>query len=110
MNGHTTNYAAYGSSYVGQHRHPANRALRYFGSITAAVLFAAAITLQIWWVIPVAFASAFGLGMLGDALFETPSAEIHRTPLWGLADDFRIGLTPISAAASMRELDGFPAR
>ena len=90
MNERITNYAAYWSYYIDQHRNPANRTLHYLGSITGAILLAAAMALQIWWMIPVALASAFGLGMLGHALFETPPAENHHYPLWALASDFRM--------------------
>ncbi len=85
-----TDYATYWSYYIDQHHYPANRALHYLGSMTAAGLITAGLVLQLWWMIAAAPAIAFGGGMLGHALFEKTPPEKHRYPLWALVSDFRM--------------------
>ncbi len=85
-----TIYSAYWAYYISQHQRPGNRALHYLGSMSVLFLAVAALTLQVWWLVPVALACAFGPGMIGHALIEKTPADRHHYPLWAIASDFRM--------------------
>ena len=76
--------------YVGEHRHPVNRALHYAGtSMAIGTVAAAAVTWNPLWLLATPVVG-YGPSWVGHFVFEGNRPATFRHPLWSLRGDLRM--------------------
>lgn len=76
--------------YVGEHRHPVNRALHYVGtSVAIGTVAAAVVTANPLWLVATPIAG-YGFAWAGHYLVEGNRPATFKHPLWSLRGDFKM--------------------
>ena len=74
--------------YLSEHRNPACRKLHFAGStLVLAILAAAAVTMNPWWLLAVPLAG-YGFAWVGHFAFERNRPATFTYPLWSLMGDW----------------------
>lgn len=81
-------FARFYPYYLGEHRHPACRALHYVGSWLVLALVLSAIVLRRPLLLAGAPIAGYGFAWIGHLLFEKNRPATFRQPLYSLAGDW----------------------
>lgn len=73
--------------YLGEHRHPVNRALHYFGTSSAYLLAAYFVVTGRPYLLPVALVIGYGPAWVGHFFIERNRPASFRFPLWSFMGD-----------------------
>ncbi|MEA3179278.1 MAG: hypothetical protein QOI59_2801 [Gammaproteobacteria bacterium] len=76
--------------YLGEHTHPVCRALHFAGTSLAAVLLAAALITQLWWLILAALVTGYAFAWVGHFFFEHNRPATFQYPMFSFLGDWRL--------------------
>ncbi len=108
MAGRIENYAAFWPFYLGQHSHPANRALHLAGTGAGIALLAAGLATLDWRPIVAAAVAGYGFAGAGPLLVERNPPATFTYPRWWLRSDLRLfGLFVTGRLKAELERQGF---
>ena len=108
MAGRIESYAEFWPFYLGQHGHPANRALHFAGTGAGIALLAAGLALLDWRPVVAAAVVGYGFAWTGHFLVERNRPATFTYPLWSLLSDLRMfGLFVTGRLKAELERQGF---
>lgn len=76
--------------YLGEHTHPVCRILHFTGTSLAALLLAAALLTNRWWLIGVALIQGYAFAWVGHFFFEHNRPATFSYPLFSFMGDWRL--------------------
>lgn len=76
--------------YLGEHRHPANRALHYFGTGSAYLLLTYIVWTGAWKLFPLALVVGYGPAWVGHFFIERNKPASFKFPLWSFFGDMKM--------------------
>ena len=76
--------------YLGEHSNRTCRRLHFIGTTLALVLFSAALTFQLWWLIAVAFVQGYAWAWVGHFFFEHNKPATFKYPFLSFLGDWKM--------------------
>lgn len=76
--------------YLGEHRHPVNRALHYVGTSSAYLFVAWMAWTGRWSLFPLALVIGYGPAWIGHFFIERNKPASFKYPLWSLVGDMKM--------------------
>lgn len=76
--------------YLGEHSNRTSRRLHFIGTSLGLLLFSAALTFQIWWLIAVAFVQGYAFAWVGHFFFEHNKPATFKYPWLSYLGDWKM--------------------
>jgi hypothetical protein len=76
--------------YLSEHANRVSRRLHFAGTSFALVLFVAALTTQLWWLLAVALVQGYAFAWVGHFFFEHNKPATFKYPLFSFMGDWRL--------------------
>ena len=83
-------YREFWPFYVSQHQEPGTRMLHFLGTSAVILCVIAAVVTQVWWLLLLGPAVAYGPAWVGHFFIERNRPATFRHPLWSLVGDFHM--------------------
>lgn len=83
-------FADFWPYYLGEHRHPLNRALHFVGSTVAVLVVALGVWRREWALVPAGIATGYAFAWVGHFVIERNKPATFQHPLWSFLGDWKM--------------------